>query len=134
MWKNKRTTPMSRASLLTERYPYKKMNAETALDQSEGKMIVADTPRGLVTILQGVIGRTSGTFHLGFIPRDHAGLLRTSETITIGSYEDLDTALTIAAVSYGPGETAWMPANEFTSSSGIDDQSDLRKTYQAKDR
>ncbi|HKR58435.1 MAG TPA: hypothetical protein VJS64_01780 [Pyrinomonadaceae bacterium] len=89
------------------------MDAETALNQSKSKMIFADTPRGLVTILQEMTGHTSeASFHLGFVSRDHEGLLKTEKTIAIGSYEDLDTALTIAALSYGPGETAWVPANE----------------------
>ena len=89
------------------------MDAETALNQSKSKMIVADTPRGLVTILQEIIGHTSeASFHLRFVARDHEGLLKTEETVTIGCYEDLDTALTIAALSYGAGELGWVPANE----------------------
>lgn len=96
------------------------MDAETALNQSKSKMIVADTPRGLVTMFQGMIGHTSeASFHLGFIPRDHEGLLKTEETITIGSYEDLDMALTIAAISCGPGETTWVPANESPASNDL---------------
>lgn len=100
------------ATYLAKAYPDKQMDAETALNQSKSRMIVADTPRGLVTILQGAIGDTSETFHLGFVPRNSEGLLKTAEVIMIGSYEDLDTALTIAAVSHGTGETTWVPAEE----------------------
>jgi hypothetical protein len=93
------------------------MDAETALNQSKSKIIVADTPRGLVTIRQDTIGHTSeASFHLGFVPRDHEGLLTTEERVTIGSYEDLDTALTIAVLSYGPCEMAWVPAKESAAS------------------
>lgn len=90
------------------------MDAKTALNQSKSKMIVADSTRGLVAILQTVIGDTSATFHLGFVPRKSEGLIKTEEMIMIGSYEDLDTALTIAAVSYGTGETGWVPADEYS--------------------
>ena len=108
-----RTRARRRRELAFLRKRYRtKMDAETALNQSKSNMIVADSTRGLVTILLAVLGDTSEIFHLGFVPRNSEGLIKTAEMIMIGSYEDLDTALTIAAVSYGTGETGWVPADE----------------------
>ncbi len=44
-----------------------------------------------------------------FIPRDPHGHLNAAGTVVVGSYEDLDTGLTIAAVSYGTNDAAWQP-------------------------
>lgn len=51
-------------------------------------------------------------YHVRFVPRDTHGHLNAAGTVTVGSYDDLDTAITIAAVSYGVGEAEWVPASE----------------------
>lgn len=86
------------------------VQAEKAIKQSESGLIAADTARGLVTIYhQARAGETAEAFHVRFIPYDTHGHFNVAGTVAVGSYEDLDTALTIAAVSYGTGDEGWRP-------------------------
>lgn len=86
------------------------MRAEEAFAQSSEGLIAADTPRGLVTIFyQPRTEDSAEGFHLRFIPCDMHGHLNAAGTVIVGSYEELDTALTISAVSYGTSETCWSP-------------------------
>lgn len=90
------------------------MQAEEALHLSANSLSVADTTRGLVTIYReaNTEGAVAEAFHVRFIPRATDGELNAAGTVAVGTYDDLDIALTIAAVSYGVGETGWMPASE----------------------
>lgn len=70
---------------------------------------MADTLRGVVTIHRKV---TTGSTHaemfeLRFVPRDPKGEFNSEETIAVGLYDDIDIAVTIAAIGYGVGETQW---------------------------
>lgn len=85
------------------------MQVEEALEQSPERLIATDTTRGLVTIY---FDCTTGSHLLRFIPRATDGELNAAATVAVGAYDDLDTALTIAAVSYGVGETGWMPVSK----------------------
>ena len=86
------------------------MQAEKAIRQSENGLIAADTARGLVTVYhQSRAGETAEAFHVRFIPCDAHGHFNAAGTVAVGSYDDLDTALTIAAVSYGTGDEGWRP-------------------------
>lgn len=84
------------------------MRVDEALEQSSERLIATDTPRGLVTIYYDC---STVSHLLRFIPRAADGELNAAGTVAVGGYDDLDTALTIAAVSYGVGETGWMPAS-----------------------
>ena len=88
------------------------MQAERALGQSEGGMIVAAAPRGLVTILrEGAAGAAAAeSFLVRFVPRGAGGRPGGSGAVAVGSYDDLDIAVTIAAVKYGVCDGGWMPA------------------------
>ncbi len=90
------------------------MQAERAFNKSDGCMIVADTQRGLVTIYHEAAAelRSANSYYVCFIQRETGGKLYPACTVTVGSYEDLDTALTIAAISYGVCEAGWMPASD----------------------
>lgn len=86
------------------------MFAEKALGKSECRMIGEHTPQGFITILHEPGSEYSPpVFHLSFVPRDALGQLLEQGTIVIGSYDDLDTAITIAAVKYGSSEKKWIP-------------------------
>lgn len=90
------------------------VRAEEALARSSDGLIVANTPRGLVTIdcEGGPESVTAGAFRVRFLPRDRAGRLDAAAMVEVGSYDDLDTALTIAALGYGAGETGWSPVGD----------------------
>lgn len=68
--------------------------ADEALMRSGDGLIMADTPRGLVTIYRerGDRSDTSKTFHVRFVPRDAHGHLNAAGTVVVGSYDDLLTA------------------------------------------
>ena len=85
------------------------MKAEEALRQSENRQIVADTIRGLITMSREPSTNNSEAeaFRLRFMPRDEKGHLNAAGALAIGPYDDLDTAVTIAAIGYGVGETQW---------------------------
>lgn len=87
------------------------MRANQALEQSAARLIVADTNQGLVTIYHEYATATCvESFHVRFLPCDEHGFLNQAGTVLVGSYDDLDTALTIAAIRYGARESAWRPA------------------------
>ena len=89
------------------------MRAEEALAQSEDDLIVADTSRGLVTIYCESEKATelADAFHVRVVPRDRDGRLNGVGTVEVGSYDDLDIAVTIAALSYGVCDTSWTPTS-----------------------
>lgn len=90
------------------------VRAEEALARSSEGLIVANTPRGLVTIdcEGGPESVTAGAFRVRFVPRDREGRLDAAAMVEVGSYDDLDTALTIAALGYGVGEAGWTPVGD----------------------
>lgn len=89
------------------------MQADQALEQSERRLIVAYAPGGLVTIFQHPgEGASPKCFDVQFMPCDGREQLNVSETRTIGSYEDLDIAVTIAAVKYGVCDKLWLPVGQ----------------------
>lgn len=87
------------------------MKAEEALRQSENQQIAADTVRGVITVCREPTPNNSEeeAFRLRFLPRDAKGQLKAANAVAIGSYDDLDIAVTIAAVGYGVGEMQWVP-------------------------
>ena len=89
------------------------MRAEKALAQSPDGLIMADTSPGLVTIYheRGEGIEPSDSFNVSFVPRDTEGRLSGAGTVEVGSYDDLDIALTIAALSYGACDALWMPTS-----------------------
>lgn len=88
------------------------MRAAESLAHSTERLIAAETSRGLTTIYhQPRTEDTAEGFLVHFIPRDPHGHLNAAGTVMVGSYEDLDTALTIAAVSYGTSDAAWQPSS-----------------------
>ena len=89
------------------------MRADKALSESSRGLIMADTPRGLVTIRCGAGAEAvaAGAFQVRVDPRGRGGRLSASGSEPVGSYDDLDTALTIAAVGYGATEAGWVPAD-----------------------
>lgn len=90
------------------------MRAEEALAGASQGLIVADTPRGLVAIHceAGAGSVAAGAFHVRLVPRDREGRLNAAGMVEVGSYDDLDTALTIAALGYGSGEAGWSPVGD----------------------
>ena len=48
-----------------------------------------------------------------FVPHDADGWHDGSGIIMVGAYEDLEIAVTIAAVRYGVSEEEWMPASRY---------------------
>ena len=92
------------------------MRAEEALAGAPQGLIVADTPRGFVAIHceAGAGSVAACAFHVRFVPRDLGGQLDAAGTVEVGSYDDLDTALTIAALGYGAGEAGWSPVGDDT--------------------
>ena len=88
------------------------MRADEALAQSAESLIAVETPRGLVTIFHQPRAENSAEgFHLRFIPRDEHGHLNAAGTVAVGSYEDLDVSLSIAAAKYGVGKEGWKPTS-----------------------
>lgn len=88
------------------------MQAKEALAQSSRWLIVAETKRGLVTIFYQLQTNVSEAgFHLRFIPCDVHGHLNAAGTVMAGSYEDLDSAVSMAVNNYGVDEAAWMPTS-----------------------
>ena len=88
------------------------MFAEKALSESPNGMIVEETAQGLVTISRESTGQFSGiVFHLGFIPKDAGGRIPEKRIAIVGSYDDLDVAITIAAVKFGCSEKRWVPVS-----------------------
>lgn len=86
------------------------MKAEEALQHFECKVIVAETLGGFVTILQRDSESTSKkSFDVQFVPRLGSEQFNRLEAATIGSYDDLDIAVTIAAVRYGVCDKEWRP-------------------------
>ena len=87
------------------------MKAEDALRRSEGHQILADTVRGLIIMSREAPANSSESeaFRLRFMPRDAKGQLNAEDAVAIGPYDDLDIAVTIAAIGYGVGETQWVP-------------------------
>lgn len=47
------------------------------------------------------------------MPRDAQDGDNKSEILTVGSYDDLDVAVTIAAVKYGVSAEDWMPTTRY---------------------
>ena len=89
------------------------MHADEALQQSERRLIAAYTLAGLVTIFQrGGERSRRRCFEVQFMPCDGCGQLNLSEKLTIGSYDDLDIAVTIAAVKYGVCDNSWLPVTQ----------------------
>ena len=76
---------------------------------------MADTPRGVVTIRCGAGAEAvvAGAFQVRVEPRGGGGRLRAAGSAPVGSYDDLDTALTIAAAGYGAPEAGWSPADSW---------------------
>ena len=87
------------------------MKAEEALRQSTNHQIVADTVRGLITMSRIATANSSEAevFRLRFMARDARGQLNAEDVVVIGRYDDLDIAVTIAAIGYGVGERQWRP-------------------------
>jgi hypothetical protein len=76
---------------------------------------MADTPRGVVTIRCGAGPEAvaAGAFQVRVEPRGRGGRESAAGPAPVGSYDDLDTALTIAAVGYGAAEAGWAPADSW---------------------
>ena len=88
--------------------------ADEALARSRGGLIRAITPRGAVTIYcEGEAGCDEGcVFHVRFTPRAQGKGSGAAGVVVVGSYDDLDIAVTIAAVGHGTKEAEWMPADD----------------------
>ena len=91
------------------------MQAEETLKNSPSGAIVADTWRGLVVIQQRRTQETPppNCFKLLFVSHDEERWHDGSGIITIGAYDDLEIAVTIAAVRYGVSDEDWAPTNRF---------------------
>lgn len=91
------------------------MQAEEALKHSQVKWIVADASRGLVIIQQHFASGNNSekSFQVRFVPRDAQEREDGSGITTVGSYDDLDIAVTIAAVKYGISGEAWLPGSRY---------------------
>ena len=78
------------------------MQAEKALKHSQDKLIVADASRGLVLIQQQCSSEhvLIYSFPDPLCPPPRAGARRGFGITTVGSYDDLDIAVTIASVKY----------------------------------
>lgn len=87
------------------------MRAEEALRQSVEHLICHETCNGLVTIFLETVGErvSAEPFHLRFVPRDADDLLNSWGTVMVGSYGDLESALSAATEKYGAVENGWMP-------------------------
>ena len=88
--------------------------ADRALARSRSGLIVAITPRGSATIYrEGEAGHDSANvFHVCFTPSAPGKVPDAAGAVVVGSYDDLDMAVTIAAVGYGTKEAEWMPADD----------------------
>lgn len=87
------------------------MQAEEALKNSGSGAIVADTFRGLVVIRQRPEPQQPISFNVLFVSHDEQGRHDGSEIITLGTYDDLDIAVTIAAVRFGISDEGWAATN-----------------------
>ena len=78
------------------------MQAENALKHSKDKLIVADASRGLVIIQQECSSERVllNSFQIRFVLRHAHERDEDSGITTVGSYDDLDIAVTIASVKY----------------------------------
>jgi hypothetical protein len=87
------------------------MTAQEALRQSAEYLICNETDNGLVTIFQETDGEniSAEPYHLRFTPRDADCRLNSWGTVMVGSYDDLESALTAAAEKYGTIENGWTP-------------------------
>ena len=76
---------------------------------------MADTSCGLVIIRQQMASESSAAepFNVGFVSHDADGAHDGSGIGTLGQYDDLDVAVTIAALRYGVPAENWMPASRF---------------------
>ena len=73
---------------------------------------MAEASLGLVTIFyQSRSEDTQEAFHVRFIPCDTHGHYNGAGTVMVGSYEDLNTSLGVAATVYGVGEDGWEPTS-----------------------
>lgn len=90
------------------------MKAEEALRQSENNEIVAVTVRGRIAMSRTFIPTNYETeaFQLRFMSRDTKGQSDSTGAVAIGSYDDLDIAVTIAAIGYGVAESHWVPGGQ----------------------
>jgi hypothetical protein len=91
------------------------MKAEKALKHSQDKLIVADASQGLVIIQQECSPERVllKSFQVRFVLRHAHERDDGSGIMTVGSYDDLDTAVTIAAVKYGISSEQWLPASRY---------------------
>lgn len=91
------------------------MQAEKALKHSQDKLIVADASRGLVLIQQQCSSERVllKSFEIRFVLRHAHDQDDGSGIMTVGTYDDLDIAVTIAAVKYGISNEQWMPASRY---------------------
>ena len=88
------------------------MKALDALARSTASLIVAEASLGLVTIFyQSRSEDTQEAFHVRFIPCDTHGHYNGAGTVMVGSCEDLNTSLGVAATVYGVGEDGWEPTS-----------------------
>jgi hypothetical protein len=86
------------------------MRAEAAINKSIDHLVCAETANGLVTIYYEEARHVSAEpFHLRFTPRDTDGLLNSRGTVMVGSYDDLEIAVSEAKAKYGAGENEWQP-------------------------
>lgn len=76
---------------------------------------MADTSCGLVMIQQQMASESSAAepFNVRFLSHDAHGWHDGSGIVTIGQYDDLEVAVTIAALRYGVEDQNWMPASRF---------------------
>jgi hypothetical protein len=88
------------------------LQAHDALARSATSLIVAEASLGLVTIFhQARSEDTQEAFHVRFIPCDTHGHFNGVGTVIVGSYEDLNASLSVAAAVYGVGEDGWEPTS-----------------------
>jgi hypothetical protein len=88
------------------------LQALDALARSTASLIVAEDSLGLVTIFyQTRSENTQEAFHVRFIPCDTHGHFNGAGTVMVGSYQDLDTSLSVAATVYGVSQDGWEPTS-----------------------
>jgi hypothetical protein len=88
------------------------LQALDALARSTASLILAEASAGLVVIFyQTGSENTQEPFHVRFIPCDTHGHFNGAGTVMVGSYQDLNTSLSVAATVYGVGEDGWQPTS-----------------------
>ena len=83
------------------------MEARTALNSSEDRLIGSETPYGLATVFEHA-GGSAERYLLRFIPRYGDGF-NPAGTVMFGSYRSLAEGVAAALAAYGVSELDWQP-------------------------